>query len=244
MQEATVSVLIPAYNEAERIAKTVCAVKAIPEVKEIIVVDDGSRDLTGPVAIRAGAFVIQLGRNHGKGDAVNIGLSYVQGDVVLLLDADLGDSAYYGRRLLGPILSDEADLVIAAFPKGEKKSGFGIVEGFARCVLRYLGKVELQSPLSGQRAIRTELLRKIGGVAPGFGMEVAMTLGVLRSGGRVVEIEVPMSHRKTGRNWAGFIHRGQQLLHILSALWYVYRRPTDFGKTKSKEAKHQSLREG
>lgn len=236
--------LIPAYNESERIAKTISAVKAIPEVSEVIVVNDGSTDLTGPVAIRAGAFVIQLDHNYGKGGAVNVGLNYVQGDVLLLLDADLGATAQHARCLLEPILSDQADLVIAAFPKGERKSGFGIAEDLARRLISYLGKVKLQSPLSGQRAIRTELLRKLGGVAPGFGMEVAMTLGVLKYGGRVVEIEVPMTHRKTGRNWGGFVHRGRQVMHILSAFWFVYRHPVQPDATAAEDVNQESLKEG
>lgn len=212
-----VSVLIPAYNEATQIRETVTAAKAIPEVDEVVVVDDGSTDSTDVEAIRAGAFVIELEKNRGKGGAVQAGLRYVHGDVVLLLDGDLGHSARYGRDLLGPILNGQADLVIGAFPNHGTKSGFGLVEGFGRAIIRLLGGIDAQSPLSGQRAVRRDVLDGLNGIAPGFGMEVAMTVGALRRGFAVREVEVPFTHSKTGKDLPGFKHRLKQLIHIFWA---------------------------
>ena len=76
----------------------------------------------------------------------------------------------------------------------------------------------MSTPLSGQRAMTVDAFRAVSPFAPGFGMEVAMTVDALRAGFRVVEVPVEMSHRETGRDLAGFVHRGKQFKDILEAL--------------------------
>jgi hypothetical protein len=65
---------------------------------------------------------------------------------------------------------------------------------------------------------------RLGGFAPGFQVEVALTLGVLAGGGTVLEVPLPLSHRKTGRNAAGFLHRARQAWQIWRALQTHPRR--------------------
>jgi hypothetical protein len=69
--------------------------------------------------------------------------------------------------------------------------------------------------LSGQRAVRGDLLRECRPLAPRFGVEVAMTIDAVRLGARVVELDVEMRHRPTGRSVRGFVHRGRQGLDML-----------------------------
>jgi hypothetical protein len=68
----------------------------------------------------------------------------------------------------------------------------------------------MAEPLSGQRAVRWEALPALLPFAPGFGVEVAMTIDALRAGLRVVEIEVDLRHNPTGRDLAGLLHRARQ----------------------------------
>ena len=73
--------------------------------------------------------------------------------------------------------------------------------------------------MSGQRAATREVLRRRAGPwRAGFGVEPAMTIDAVRLGYRVVEIDVEMSHRATGRSVAGFVHRGRQGVHVLAAM--------------------------
>jgi hypothetical protein len=72
-------------------------------------------------------------------------------------------------------------------------------------------------PLSGQRAIRRNVLDSVRPLAPGFGVEVAMTIDAVRAGFRVLEVPVAMEHAVTGRDVAGFLHRGRQGLDLLRA---------------------------
>lgn len=179
---------------------------------ELIVVDDGSTDATGQEASQAGARTVILARNAGKGGAVEAGLQACSGEIVLLLDADLGSSAGCAVALLPPVASGEADMSIAVLPPGG--GGFGWVMKLARRRLGS-GSSGFKAPLSGQRAVRRELLEKMKPFASGFGLETGLNLAAERLGLRLVEMPLPLTHRRTGRSLAGFIHRGRQFLDIL-----------------------------
>jgi hypothetical protein len=74
------------------------------------------------------------------------------------------------------------------------------------------------APLSGQRAVRAEVLRACRPFADRFGLETAMTIDAARLGYRVGEVDVRMTHRATGRGFSGFLHRGGQAADILRAV--------------------------
>jgi glycosyltransferase involved in cell wall biosynthesis len=218
----SVIALIPAHDEAERIAATVTATASISGVDRILVIDDCSSDDTGARARAAGAEVLRLDRNVGKGAALDAGLSLVRddADVVLLLDGDLGTSASQGGRILAPVLSGDADMAVATFPKATGKAGFGLVMGLARFGIHMLGDrgFEASAPLSGQRALDRRTLDVVTPFAFGYGVEVALTIRALRAGLRVIEVPTDMAHAATGRDMAGFAHRGRQFLHVARAL--------------------------
>ncbi|MEW6447008.1 MAG: glycosyltransferase family 2 protein [Bacillota bacterium] len=225
-----VSVIIPAYNEADRIADTVDGVRKIPEVTEIIVVDDASTDKTGDLAVKAGARVIRLPKNAGKGAALNTGVQAAEGDVIVLLDADLGKSAQEARSLILPVLNGEADMAVARFPSPATKGGFGLVRGLATRGIRFFTGLEVKAPLSGQRAMSKETLSAVLPFAEGYGVEVALTIKAARHGFRVAEIPLPMRHRETGRSISGFLHRGRQFRDVLLTLGRFYREYRGTGR--------------
>lgn len=217
--------LVPAHDEAARIAATVCAARSIPGVTRVFVVDDASSDGTGDVALAAGAEVLRLHTNVGKGAALDEGLARVRGDadVLLLLDGDLGETAAQGELLLRPVLAGEADMTVAAFPRPAIKAGFGLVKGLARAGIRMLGgrpgrAFPASAPLSGQRAMTRATWERVTPFAFGYGVEVALTVRALRAGLRVAEVTTTMAHDATRRDAAGFAHRGVQFLHVARAL--------------------------
>src|SRR5580658_2092738 len=111
--------LLPAYNEAARIAGTVTAIRSRHEVDYILVIDDGSADDTSAIAKDAGADeVVRLDRNGGKGAALTAGFASAPAacDALLLLDADLGASATECLKLLSPLRAGTADMAIGLLP--------------------------------------------------------------------------------------------------------------------------------
>lgn len=214
-----ITVIIPAYNEEQYIGCTVSAAWNICGVRQVIVVDDGSRDRTAEAARKWGAQVIELGVNSGKGGALNAGARHIEGEVVLLIDADLGQSAAEAGILSGPVISGEADMTVAVFPSLKGKAGFGLVKGLARAGILHFTGLTMEAPLSGQRAIRREFLMDLVPLAGGYGVEVDLTVRAGIMGCRIKEVPVNMSHRASGRDLKGFMHRGRQFLHVAQALW-------------------------
>jgi glycosyltransferase involved in cell wall biosynthesis len=213
-----ISVLIPAFNEEDLITETVKAVFKVPMVSQVIVVDDGSQDKTALKAEEAGAQVVSLSRNCGKGEALNRGISYLTQPVVALLDGDLGPSAGQLEVLARPVLEKKADMTIATFPPVKKAGGFGLVKGLARRGIYLRTGLRLEAPISGQRVMRREVLDAVAPFASGYGVEVAMTIKAAQRGFRIQEVSTTMFHRVTGRDISGFMHRGKQFRHILMAL--------------------------
>jgi len=213
--------LVPAFNEGPRIASTVQAILQSSVVDEVLVIDDGSADDTAMQAKAAGARVLTLPSNAGKGGALQAGIdSLVElPEIIALLDADLEDSASQVAFLMKPVADGTADMSIASFPRPEGKAGFGLVMGLARFGIRTLGGLlDAKAPLSGQRVLNRRALEVVGPFASGYGVEVALTIRALRNGLVVVEVPTTMHHAATGRDLAGFLHRGRQFFHVSAAL--------------------------
>lgn len=218
MSGKKVVAIVPAFNEEKLIGRTVAALGDIPAITEVVVVDDASGDATAELAAGAGAMVIRLPRNMGKGAALNRGVAAVQADIYLLLDGDLGASAQQARLLLGPVLAGEADMTVAQFPPPRRQGGFGLVKGLARSGIKWYTGLDVKSPLSGQRAMTRPVLERVFPFASGYGVEVGLTISAARAGFRVLEVPVQMTHAETGRDLRGFMHRGKQFWHIALVL--------------------------
>jgi glycosyltransferase involved in cell wall biosynthesis len=218
---------MPAHNEASRIVDTIRAIRQVEVIDEVIVIDDGSSDETGSVARTAGATLIALPANRGKGEALEAGMAAAgSADVVALVDADLGRSASQVTALLEPVIAGEVDMAIASFPRPAAKAGFGFVQGLARWgVRRFGGPFDARSPLSGQRVLNRTALEACRPFESGYGVEVALTIRALRAGLSIAEVPTTMTHAATRRDVAGFMHRGRQFMHVAAALVRVAREP-------------------
>ena len=218
--------IVAASNEADMVAETLRALaKAMPGI-ELWLADDASRDGTAEVGKSAGAQVVSRRRPHGKGANVTAAAEAALGQepdpgVVLLCDADLGDSAAQLARLVEAVEAGECDLAVASFAE-RVGGGFGIALGFARWAIRRLCGEEPQAPISGQRAMRPDLLRELLPFASGFGMEIGMTVDALRGGYSLRENQLDHRHRAGGRTLGGFVHRAVQLRDF--ARVYLSRR--------------------
>lgn len=225
----SVTIIIPAWNEADSIVATLNALhdpQARPFWDELVVIDDGSEDATYEKASLYTDRVIRHGRNLGKGTSLESGWRNSNGELLVFLDADLGETAAYFTELLDPILYGENDMTIAQLPAAAKKGGFGLVKGLAISGIYRLSGFRADAPLSGQRAVRRHVLESIGGLSQGFGIEVGLTIDAARAGFNLCEVPVPFRHRETGRDLAGFRHRGKQFVSVGRTLLYKWRHPT------------------
>jgi hypothetical protein len=139
-------------------------------------------------------------------------------DLVLVCDGDLGESAAALRALVEAVDSGAGDLVVAAFRR-RVGGGFGIALRFARWAIRNRCGYQAGAPISGQRAMRVEVLRAVLPFAAGYGMEIGMTVDAVRAGFEVIELELELEHRATGRTLGGFVHRARQLRDFVGAWW-------------------------
>lgn len=210
--------LVPAFRRADRVGATVRGL--LPLVDRVVVVDDGSADdgATATAAREAGATVVALAVNRGKGGALTAGIEATpDASTYLLVDADTAGTAAATAPLLHR-LGGDADLCIGVLPPAEGRGGFGTVRNVAAWGIRRACGFEATAPLSGQRAVRAPLLRSLE-LADRFGVEVAMTIDAVRAGAGVVEVPVAVDHAHTGRGVAGFSHRAAQGFDLLRALW-------------------------
>ncbi len=193
-----VSAVIPAYREAERIAKVVTECREL--VDEVIVVDDGSDDSTGDEASRAGAKVVRQ-PNSGQVEAIKNGFRHATCDIVVTIDADGEHHPSDIRRLVQPIINDEADMVL------------GSRQHIARFSERVISAVSgLKAPVrdtgTGFRAIRSELALKLK--IPGTCICGTSVLEAYKMGARIREVPVTLGQTDKPRRiaWNHFIQLG------------------------------------
>jgi len=208
-------VIVAARNEADRVGETVASLRGAFAGAAIWVADDASQDGTAERAMTAGAQVVRRGRPHGKGANVGAAADAALSvdpppRLILLCDGDLGACAGRLGPLVDAVAAGECDLAVASFSR-RVGGGFGVALGFARWAIRSLCGAETTAPISGQRAMRVEVLRATLPFAAGFGMEIGMTVDAVRAGYRLGEYELDLEHRATGRTLGGFRHRGVQL---------------------------------
>jgi glycosyltransferase involved in cell wall biosynthesis len=214
------AVIVTAWNEADRLGDTLRALREVFPDARIVVADDASSDATPHIALQEGAELVRAPVRLGKGGAANLALERLRRDgplpSLILCDGDLGSSAKELATLVG-----RGDLVVAVFAK-RTGGGFGIALGFASWAIRRLTGLEPAAPISGQRALTAEAAAAVTPFAPGFGMEIGMTVDAHRAGLRLTEVELDLEHRTTGKTAPGFLHRARQLRDFLRV--YLQRR--------------------
>ncbi|HEX5708745.1 MAG TPA: dolichyl-phosphate beta-glucosyltransferase [Pyrinomonadaceae bacterium] len=204
----SLSVIIPAYNEAPRLGKTLDAVFDYLEEQlfesELIVVDDGSQDETVAVAEarfaareggRTEARVIPVKPNRGKGHAVRTGLLAARGRIALFSDADLSTPIAETPKLTGPIRSGEYDLVFGS--RALDRSLIGVHQPWHReqsgrvfnLIMRLATGLPFWDTQCGFKAFRMDVCRPIveAGVIDRFGFDVELLYVAHRAGLRLLE---------------------------------------------------------
>ena len=202
-----VMVTIPAYNEEKNIFRVVNAVKFNNPGVDVVVINDGSRDLTGLEAERAGAFVINLPQNLGIGGAVQTGYIYASRkgyDVVIQVDGDGQHDPKDLSRLIDSIEKDEADMVIGSrFAEktdyeSTKMRWLGI--NFFSKLVSFLCRRDFFDTTSGYRAVNKKVINIFAKYYPRDYPEVETIVYASKRGVRIKEISVDMKKRQGGKS--------------------------------------------
>ncbi|MHB1460762.1 MAG: glycosyltransferase family protein [Armatimonadota bacterium] len=214
---------MPAHNEASRIIATLGALKQFIPAERIVGVADNCSDETFRLMQNAGIHALKRHGSGGKSAAVACGmnalgsLSVDDNDAMLLCDADVADSAIELHNLCKSLREQSAQTAIAVFPSAGKAAGMGFVVRYSRnALLKHTGQ-HFKAPLSGQRAIQWKYARQLKAFCSYYGLEVGMSIDLHKLGACIVEVPVNMTHRHTGRNIAGFLHRAKQGYHAFRA---------------------------
>ncbi len=204
-----VAVIIPAYNEERTIGDVVRVSTATSIVDEVIVVSDGSTDLTASVAREHGARVIELQENRGKGAAMKVGIDNCSADIIVFLDADLlGLEPRHIEAMVRPVVSGEAEMTVGIFGHGRFMTDLGQI------VAPYL---------SGQRAVEKDVLEDLPDLEVArFGVEIALNRHVRTCSIKVKEVTLDkvthlMKEEKLGF-WRGLRARLKMYWEIIKYL--------------------------
>ncbi len=212
---ASLSVVIPAYNEATRLGNTLRAAvdylrQSWPE-SELIIVDDGSSDHTANIAREAlsdsgpvRTSVISYKSNLGKGRAVRLGLLAARGDVTLFSDADLSTPITETPKLVEPILNGQCDLTFGSRALDRKL--IGVHQPWRReqggrvfnLVVRVATGLPFWDTQCGFKAFRMSVCRPLVEAATidRFGFDVELLYLAFRAGLNLKEIPVRWDHNE------------------------------------------------
>lgn len=197
------SVIVPVFDERATIGELIRRVRAAPYDKQIIVVDDGSRDGTAEILsdlVAAGEIeLVTHSRNLGKGAAVRSGLARARGDVILIQDADLEyDPAEY-PILLGPIEKGLAEVVYGSRFLGPHRAMYfwhSVGNKLLTLTCNALFDTTLTDMETCYKAFTAEALRPIRLRSNRWGFDPEITAKALKRGHRIYEVPISYAGRE------------------------------------------------
>jgi glycosyltransferase involved in cell wall biosynthesis len=217
-----VSVIIPAFNEAENLGGVLRRIAELYPDYEIIVVNDGSTDDTASVAKDCGAIVYSHPYNTGNGAAVKSGIRIASGDILVLMDGDGQHLPEDIEALVAPL--PDYDMVVGARGKEHHASwsralGNRVYNRFAS----YVAKFQVEDLTSGFRAIKADIARSLLYLLPNtYSYPTTITLGVLRSGRSVKYVAIRAEARKRGKSNIKLMRDGVRFFMIILKICALY----------------------
>ena len=194
-----ISVIIPVYNEEETVKRTICAIQKVNLDKEIIVVDDKSEDLTYHIIEEmkySNLILIKQDVHQGKGAAIRKALEYINGEIVIIQDADLEYDPSYYHKLIEPILKNQAKVVYGSRFKGKRK-GMRFSNLLANKILTWVTNIlfgiHITDEATCYKVFRADVIKKIPLKCNGFEFCPEVTAKIAKRG--IAIVEVPISYQ-------------------------------------------------
>lgn len=224
------SILIPAYNEERSISQVMQEIKSLNLIscgiseKEVILIDDGSTDMTveKATAVMPSARVIRHVKNQGKGAGLISGIAHATGDVIIIQDADLEYSPSLYPALLKPVTQENVDVVYGSrflanpHPVGMKMSYF-LANRFGNFLTNILCKTSLTDCMTCFKIFKKHALKGVTLECKGFGIESELTAKISKAGFKIKEVAIPYKARtfKEGKKF--------KRIYSLGVLWAVIK---------------------
>jgi glycosyltransferase involved in cell wall biosynthesis len=231
--EPQIAVLIPCLNEELTIGKVLEDFHHELPSATVYVFDNGSTDATAKIAREHGAIVMKESR-QGKGFVVESMFDRIQADVYVMIDGDDTYPVDQVHRLLEPILSADADMVVGARLSNHSTRSFRPFHVFGnnlvRSLVNWVGQSQLTDIMSGYRAFNRYVVRLIPVVSAGFEVETEITLQTLYYGRRIVEVDIPYRERPDGsQSKLRTFYDGTRVLWKIFCLFRSFKPLTFFG---------------
>jgi glycosyltransferase involved in cell wall biosynthesis len=221
-EHPSLSIIIPAKNEAAIIGEVVASVRDVYRNAEILVVDDGSLDDTAALAEQSGAIVVRNPVSLGNGAAIKAGARAASGDILIMMDGDGQHKAEDIRSLLAK-LDEGYDMVIGARDSGSH-AGVGrlAANGLYNVFASMISGHRIPDLTSGFRAVRSNLFKSFLYLLPnGFSYPTTITMAFLRSGYPVTFVPIK-ADKRTGTSHIRPIRDGLRFLAIIFKIATLY----------------------
>jgi len=215
MEDPTVSVVIPAYNEAQNIGEIVSRIRNRYPDFEVIVEDDGSTDGTAQIAASAGATVYRHPYNIGNGAAVKTGIRKAGGETLVLMDGDGQHDPEDIAALLRFL--PEYDMAVGARSIRDQASLQRAIGNMAyNRFASYVANFSIKDLTSGFRAVKTAVARQFIHLLPNtYSYPTTLTLGVLRSGLSIKYVHIKIHNRSNGSSNISLVQDGVRFFMII-----------------------------
>lgn len=217
------SIVLPAKNEAEGLARTLPRLKGLYPDAEVIVVNDGSSDATAIVAKRHGVIVLSSPYSMGNGASIKRGARAAKGDVLVFMDADGQHDPGHIADLLGPI-EDGYDMVVGARDRsGQANLHRGLANRLYNKLATWMTGHPVRDLTSGFRAVRADRFREFLHLLPnGFSYPTTSTMAFFRSAYPVVYVPIPVAKRVGSGSHIRPIRDGVRFLLIIFKIATLY----------------------
>ncbi|MFZ0484127.1 MAG: glycosyltransferase family 2 protein [Desulfobacterales bacterium] len=215
MDKTEVSIIIPAYNEAQTIGDIISRIRTLYPDFEIIVVNDGSTDDTAVIAEEAGATVYSHPYNIGNGAAIKSGIRAASGDILVFMDADFQHNPEDIQTMLNHF--PEYDMVVGArSTKDQTSLGRALGNKIYNWLASYVAKFNIQDLTSGFRAIKSNIAQQFIYLLPNsYSYPATLTLAVLRTGRALKYIPITVKVRRAGKSNINIFKDGVRFFMII-----------------------------